>query len=167
VQADPRIATPMADLQRTLAYSMVAAQALDAAYVANGEVLALRKQLTALRPGLSGGLLEAANALEKQTTVLIKSAEGMDADFGTISEVIGGLAAGLEGADFAPTPGQQAGLDDYRGRLRQALTLWQSLRSVELGALNRALLDAGLTAIRLPPPEQFSSEPTEDGKDLP
>ncbi len=167
VKADPRVATPMADLQRGLAYSMVAAKALDEAYVANGEVLALRKQLTALHSGLSGDLLEAANALERKTTVLVKSAEGTDADFGAISEVIGGLCAGLEAADYAPTPGQQAGLDDYRGRLRQALTLWHSLRSVELAALNRQLQDAGRTAIELPPPGQFATEPTEDGKDLP
>jgi photosystem II stability/assembly factor-like uncharacterized protein len=167
VKLDPRLNTTPAELQSSLSWSLEAAQALDAAYVANGEVAALRKQLAQLRPTLKGATLAAVKSLEEQTQPLTESPEGVDADFGRISEVIATLAAGVEGADYAPTPGQRAGLDDYRARLHLALERWQSLRNVTLAALNRQLKAAGHKAIVLPAPDHFAAEPDEDGKDLP
>ncbi len=167
VRLDPRLSTPLADLQKSLAFSMEAGKALDAAYVANGEVAALRKQIAQLRPTLQGELLAAAKALEAKTTALVESPEGADADPGRISEVIAGLTAGVEGADYAPTPGQRAGLDEYSARLQRALDLWQSLRNGDLLAFNQQLAAANHKAIALPTPEQLVAEPGADGKDLP
>jgi photosystem II stability/assembly factor-like uncharacterized protein len=167
VKADPRVTTTIPELQRELAYLKSAGDALDEAFVGHGEVAAVRKQLATLRPTLSGALLAAADAFDKHSAVLAKSAEGTDADFGAISTAITALAAGVEGADYAPTSGQQAALDDYRDRLHTAVELWHALRGGELVALNQQLAAAAKPAIAVPAPAQFVDEPDDEGQDLP
>jgi hypothetical protein len=167
LKADPRVTVPQAELQLALDYSRTAAKALDDAFVAHGEIHALQDALKALQPKLSGAMLASAQALQKNTEALTHSEGDVGIDIDAISEVIAGLAAGIESADAGPTPGQQAALAEYRGKLEQGLQRWTQLRAKDLPALNGQLTAAGLAAIVLPKPEQFADEPTEDGKDLP
>ena len=167
IKSDPRVTTSLADLQSALDYSRAAAAALGSAFVAHGELHALQDKLTALRPKLHGATLLRANALLAKVIPLTHVPEGIGHDIDAISEIIAGLAAGIESADFAPTPGQTEALDQYRGTLKAALQSWQGLRGKELPALNRQLVAIGVAAIELPAPANFGAEPDEDGKDLP
>ena len=167
VLADPRIPVTLPERQAALAYSQAAGTALDQAFVANGEVHALREKLGLLQPKLSGATLVDAQALLKDTADLTESDDDAGSDIAAISEVIAGLEADVEGADGAPTPGQQAALTEYRGRLDKALARWQQLRSGALNNLNAKLTAAGMPAIELPKPEQFVPQADEGGKDLP
>lgn len=167
VKADPRIDTPLADLQRGFDFSRMAAAALEQAFVAHGQIHALRESLKSVQPKLNGSARSSAVALLKQTESVSQSEEDPGAGIDADSAVIGGLAAAIEGSDDAPTPGQHAALDQYRARLAGALQRWAELRDQSLPALNRQLVAAGHTAIVLPQPDQFAVEPTEEGKDLP
>ena len=167
VLADPRIPVTLPERQAALAYSQAAGTALDQAFVANGEVHALREKLGLLQPKLSGATLVDAQALLKDTADLTESDDDAGSDIAAISEVIAGLEADVEGADGAPTPGQQAALTEYRGRLDKALARWQQLRSGALNNLNAKLTAAGMQLIELPKPEQFVPQADEGGKDLP
>lgn len=166
VKPDPRLRVTTAELRRALQFSQAAGTALEQAWIANGEIEGLRKQLEALPDTADAASRSAAQALLAKTAPLVEaSPAGMD--FGSISEAIAGIAADMESADAAPTQGQREAYEDYAARLQRALKTWQTLRADELPKLNLALRSAGRVAIRLPARAEFETEDAGGGVDLP
>jgi len=167
LKADPRIRADLPTLQRGLSFSRAVGESLERAFIGNGEVSAVRKQLLALQPQLPGNASSAIRALLASTKPLVEHEAGVDADFGSISEVMTSLESDMESADSAPTEGQQQAFDDYDARLKRALHQWSDLRNRDLPELNRQLKAAGLATVTVPEPAGFEAEEDGGGEDLP
>lgn len=167
LKPDPRITARPADLERGLHYSLAAGKALESAYISNGEVRAVRKQLEAVQPKLEGAAAQAAMEFLQATKPLVEHEAGIDIDFGTISDVVASLESDLESADAAPTQGQQQAFDDYSSRLKSALRKWSDLRNRDLPLLNRRLQSAGFAVVAVPDAAAFEPAGSPGGADLP
>ncbi len=167
VVADPRIRSDQAALQQGLRLSLAADAALRQAYIANGEVAGVRRQLQALKPAPQSPAAQAVAALLEASAPLVTATPGVDTDFGAISSVIASLESDLESADGAPTQGQQQAFDDYAARLRSSAEQWDEIRANQLPGINALLAAAGLPAIKVPTPDQFEATESAGGEDLP
>jgi len=66
-----------------------------------------------------------------------------------MSDALTAIATDVEGADRAPTDGQQQALAEYDANLGKALAQWQSIRGTDLPQLDRQLQAAHLPAVTL------------------
>ena len=102
-------------------------------------------------------------ALRQQTAPLVSGSGESALNLRAINDGLTDIATDVEGADRAPTDGQQEAYAEYQANLQRALKLWRDTTATSLAALNAHLRAAGMkpirmTAPKLPPP----SEPEED-----
>ncbi len=169
LKADPRSHVSLPQLRQGLAFSRKVGELLGQAYVANGQITAVQKQIDALLPKLASnsGAQAAATTLGNALKPLVEQQEGVDVDVVTISAVLASLESDQESADTAPTTGQQTVLADYRSRLQKTLGSWAELKRGALPALNQQLATAGLASIQIPLPAQFQDTEKSSSVDLP
>ncbi|HET9031363.1 MAG TPA: hypothetical protein VFN25_00520 [Dokdonella sp.] len=171
VRADPRVATTVADLQKSLAFWNAVKLEIERAWQAHGEVEAVSEQINS---GLkdasipwSGNLQAVASDLSAKLKPLLND-NGHDApSLSTISDVLSSLATDVEGADRLPTSPQERLLVDYRNKLARSTEAWKQLQGGKLEALNSALRAANRPEITLPSAAQIALGGESESKDLP
>jgi photosystem II stability/assembly factor-like uncharacterized protein len=168
VKLDPRVKAKPEALRASLEFSRDATRQLEKAFLAGGEIDALRKQLEALKPKAKGkATLEAAmDDLSAKTEPIGKKKEGRESDFATIGAAIAVLETDIEASDVAPTAAQRAVLEHFAAELRKSLATWSALRQAELAKLDAELKGAGLPPIALPRADEIESD-APGSKDLP
>ena len=154
VTMDPREHVANADLAAGLAFSRRIGDTLQQVWSHYGEVQALRKQLDALHARLAGDaankpLLDAVDALDAKTKPLVSGSGEYASNLHAMSDALTAIATDVEGADRAPTQGQQQALAEYEANLGKAQALWTSIRNTELPQLDRQLQAAHLPVVTL------------------
>ena len=168
VTMDPRVTIDPAGLADALDMSRHIGDTLEQIWRTHGEVQSLRDRLDALdrhlaRDTAHAALLSEAKTLRHATDPLVSGGGEQSRDLAAINDALTGIATDIEGADRAPTAGQQEAYAEYQANLQRALKLWRDTTATSLAALNAHLRAAGMkpirmTAPKLPPP----SEPEED-----
>jgi hypothetical protein len=135
-------------------------------------VQSVRKQLDALHEKLDKDsarqpLLTAVDALRAKTRPLVSGSGEISSNLHAMSDALTAIATDVEGADRAPTAGQQQALAEYQSNLDKALAQWQALRTADLPKLNGQLHDAGIAAIALPAPGQVHADEPGESQDMP
>ncbi|MGN6520518.1 MAG: hypothetical protein ACTHK2_13935, partial [Dokdonella sp.] len=170
VKADPRNPASAASLDASLAFARELAGSLERAYLAYGELQALRAQLDAARKGdgaLAGDARKPIDALYHATTPLVSGAGADKPGIATVSGVLSSVYTDVEGADRAPTAAQRAVQADYDARLAALLQRWQALRDGDVKKVDAQLVAMGKPAIRWPALEEVRLEGEGEAKDLP
>jgi hypothetical protein len=170
VKPDPRNPATMADLQAATAFARALGASLDRAYLAYGQLQALRTQLDALRKGdgaLDRDARKPIDQLYDATTPLVSGVGADQPGIATVSGVLSSLYTDVEGADRAPTAAQRAVQADYDARLDAWLQRWQALRDGDVKKVDAQLVAIGKPAIRLPAIEEIRLEGAGEAKDLP
>src|SRR6185436_15865160 len=131
VVMDPRVKTPLADLQAQLAFADELRAELAKAVELHEQVSAVSKRLAepANAPGERAQRPSPA-ALEKARGALASWQATDDPD--DIAAVLASIATDVEAVDAAPTEPQRQALADYRQRLETSRAKWQALRRGEL-----------------------------------
>jgi photosystem II stability/assembly factor-like uncharacterized protein len=155
VQADPRVAVDTDALKAGSDLSGQVVAALDHHYVINGEVQSVHKQVAALskKVGTDSSKAALAKMLADFDAKLapLTSGEGLEApNLGAVSDALNTLQVDLEGSDRAPSQPQREVATQYSALLDRAASIWSSIKSTDLPALNTALHAAGLDAIKVP-----------------
>jgi hypothetical protein len=172
VALDPREQVSKDELVAALAYSRNIAAVLQRVWQGYGEVEAVRDQLDALDRKLGQNaahkpLLESVNALRTKTTPLVDGTGETSLNLHAISDALAAIATDVEGADHAPTAGQQQALAQYQTSVDQALAQWNAIRATDLAKLNKQLRDAGIAAINESNPARAQSAEPEESEDTP
>ena len=168
VKLDPRVHAKPESLRASLDFSRDAAKQLDKAFVAGGEVEALRKQLETLKLQAKGkATLEGSiDDLLAKTEPIGKKKDGRESDFATIGGAIAAIETEVEASDAAPNAGQRGVFDHYSAELRKSLATWSALRAGDVAKLDADLKSNGLPPIVLPAADQIESD-APGSKDLP
>ncbi|HEV8630322.1 MAG TPA: sialidase family protein, partial [Thermoanaerobaculia bacterium] len=133
VAMDPRVKTPLADLQAQLALAEELRGTLAAAVALHEEVEAMGKRLASPPAPQEKQGKAAESALTEQKAALerFRSADDPEDIAGTLSS----LATDVESADAAPTQSQRDVLAEYAKRLAAAQAHWQALLGKELAGV--------------------------------
>jgi photosystem II stability/assembly factor-like uncharacterized protein len=172
VTADPRGHVSESELAAGLAFSQHIGQTLQQVWQNYGDVQSVRKQLDALHEKLGKDsarqpLLTGVDALRAKTQPLVSGSGETSSNLHAMSDALTAIAADVEGADSAPTTGQQQALAEYQSNLDKALAQWQALRTTDLPKLNGQLHDAGIATIVLPAPGQIHADEPGESQDMP
>ncbi|MDE2273575.1 MAG: hypothetical protein KGL00_05200, partial [Gammaproteobacteria bacterium] len=153
VTLDPR-AHPAGDaLQKQLALALQLGTAMHvtaSAFVGLGQ---LHAQLTALAQQLAdkstqAALLSSVNSLDGKI-VSLQTKAAHDHNFATINARLTDLATQINDGDRAPPASYLQAFRQYEGYAQMALKEWLGIQTKEVPALNRRLVQQGLTPLKL------------------
>jgi photosystem II stability/assembly factor-like uncharacterized protein len=157
VKMDPRVQTPMEDLQKQFEMEVGAVEGMDESYEALEQVKSVRAQLKDLTPKARGVLVEAIAALDQQGAELEGETRSgffglppqgrQPENFSSLNQHFAAILAVADSADAAPTTQATAAyqeLDEEATKLRKR---WSVLREREILNLNKDLKKAGLAEI--------------------
>ena len=155
IAADSRESVSPEDLAAGLAYSRSIGATLQRISQAYGELQSVRDQLDALDRKLATDaarkpLLADVDSLRAKTTPLVSGSGETSLNLHAMSDALAAIATDVEGADHAPTGGQQQVLAEYQANLDRALAQWQTISTTDLSQLNRQLHEAGIATITVP-----------------
>jgi photosystem II stability/assembly factor-like uncharacterized protein len=164
VVMDPRVKTPLADLQRqNQVANQVTAKSAEVA-TARGEVARMRVEIASLRAKATGNasLLAALDALDKKaadiggvTAVATPDSSGVAAPSNDVSSLmfvggeLGQIEGAVEGPDAAPSQQVMSAFAEAQKIAAAALAKWSAVKAKDLVAVNDQLKAAGLTPISL------------------
>ncbi len=159
VRMDPRVKTPLPDLQRQRELAVMAYKGRSNAQLAYSQVHTLRSAITQLLPRSSGALTTSLQQMDKKAAVLEGAPRGGNrgaamvagAQLKTFSQLQGDYAALftiLEEADLAPTTQAVSALQATEQAARQTTAVWTGLQK-ELPILNTQLKTAGLEPLKI------------------
>jgi photosystem II stability/assembly factor-like uncharacterized protein len=163
VKMDPRIKTPLIDLERQFETGMAISRRqaeINAAQQAVGEV---RAQIAKLRPQASGhpALSSALSRLDHEAEAVagtpsprvepgnVPPPPREETSLTFLGRQFAQVAQAVDAGQAAPTLESQHALADAGATLAKTLARWSSIKSTDLPALNRQLQQAGLPEIRL------------------
>jgi hypothetical protein len=172
IALDPREQVSQDELVAALTYSRNIAAILQRVWQGYGEVEAVRDQLDALDRKLNQSathqaLLESVDSLRIKTTPLVDGTGEASLNLHAISDALAAIATDVEGADHAPTDGQQQALAQYQTNVDKALAQWSAVRTTELTKLNQQLHDAGIDAITVAKSDRVASKETGESEGTP
>jgi photosystem II stability/assembly factor-like uncharacterized protein len=171
VKQDPRVKTPALAMQQIYTLSKTTYYAALDAHDAAKQAQAVRDQIAKLRPQANGAAADALAAFDRKIAPLAPPPEtnaggrgGRGGGRGGLTaappDSLAGASAGLEGvmnllqgADVRPTTVQLDAIAAARAAASTAMTKWNTIKTVDLPALNRTLKAAGL------PPATPESDP--------
>jgi photosystem II stability/assembly factor-like uncharacterized protein len=163
LKLDPRVKTPLADLQRQFNLDIQIAQALEELSAATSDLSKLRDKLDSLRlgNGADGSLKPAVEDLRKETDAILgppnpefetlgfeEPSTGRDT-LRFLTRALRDLERIVESADVAPTPDAVAAFEQNQKIMRETLARWQELRAQGLPKLNSLLQKNNLPPIAL------------------
>ncbi|MGH9792804.1 MAG: glycosyl hydrolase, partial [Candidatus Acidiferrales bacterium] len=171
VRMDPRVTTPMADLQQQFALLMDLRKLIGDTHAGVLQIRAAREQLGDLRKRLGDGsgngngganaskeLSSAATTIEKKMApveaelieVLAKSSQDMCNYPAQLSSKIGWLDNVVDSADTAPTQQSLELYKEFRARADRELAAWREIVAKDLAELNRSIERQKVPAVRVP-----------------
>jgi photosystem II stability/assembly factor-like uncharacterized protein len=169
---DPREHVSQGELAEGLAYSRNIEGLLQRMSQGYGEIQSVRDQLDALNNKLGkdnakNSLLVSVDALRSKTKPLVSGSGETSLNLHAMNDALAAIATDVEGADRAPTSGQQQALAEYQSNLDKALEQWQVMRATDLPKLNGQLHDAGMATITVPTPGQVHIDEPGESQDMP
>ena len=155
VKMDPRVKTPLADLQKQLDLERRLASAMTRGAQAVSQARSVHEQLETVAKRAKGVIAESIEELEKKTSAILGTGAekpGLVAADGTVNA----LYKQIDQADVGPTAAQVEAATKAEGKLRESAELWDIVKTKELPELNQQLRGAGLPELRLdlPPAPQ-------------
>ena len=163
VRMDPRVTTPLADLQKQFALLMDIRKLLGDTHAAVTEIRDVRRQLADLRKRLandraSKDLAAAAEAVQKKMApveaelieILAKSSQDMCNYPTKLSSKLGWLDQVVDSADRAPTQQAQELYWEFRAWGDRELARWREIVGQDLADLNRRVEREKVPAVRVP-----------------
>jgi photosystem II stability/assembly factor-like uncharacterized protein len=157
VEMDPRVKTARAGLEQQFALSAQAAEGMSETFDVLAGIKKIRSQITSLRARASAtpsALDDALAALDRKAAALEGGAGAagvtpVPPDFNQLHSQLATVYGVLQQADAAPTTQAAAAAADLQRRLREALTVWNELKTKDLGSVNAQLRAAGLSSLTL------------------
>jgi photosystem II stability/assembly factor-like uncharacterized protein len=163
VKMDPRVTTPLADLQRQFALMRDLRKLIGDVHGGVHQIRDVRAQLRALHRRVAGNgdgkeLAAAAEAMERKMApveaelieVLAKSSQDMCNYPTRLSSKIGWLDNVVDSADTAPTRQSVELYKEFRARADRELAKWQQILAQDVAALNRRVEQEKVPAVRAP-----------------
>jgi photosystem II stability/assembly factor-like uncharacterized protein len=163
LKLDPRVKTPLADLQKQFDLDGQITKALQELSAVTSDLSKLRDKLDSLRLGknLDAPLKSAAEELQKKTEAALGPPDpefeslgfeepAMERDtLRFLSRTLRDLERIIESADAAPTPDAVAAFDQDQKIMRETLARWEEIRAQGLPKLNSLLQKNNLPPISL------------------
>ena len=155
VRMDPRVKTPMADLQQQFATAQQLADEIRRDSVALAQVRALRAELRAARERGGASVVDAVAPLDAKAAALEGAGGGgrggrgggPASSFSSINGELATLYGIVHGSDRAPTTQALAAVADLQRQLASLLASWSQLRARDVPAASAQLERAGLPKI--------------------
>ena len=165
VKMDPRIKTPLIDLQRQFETGMAISRRQTQINSAQGDVGDVRAQIAKLRTQASGhpALASALGKLDHEAEAVggapparvepgnVPPPPREETSLTFLSRQFGEVAQTVDSGQAAPTLEAQHALADAGATLAKTMARWASIKATELPAINRQLHAAGLPEINLAP----------------
>ena len=153
VTLDPRAHPADGALQQQLALAQRIGQAMNTTAGAYHDLAQLHAQLEALSKRLAANppkaaMLHSVNSLSRKITELQAKASD-DHNLRAINSRLTDLATQINDGDRAPPAAYVRAFEQYKGYAEAALQQWQAIQSADIPALNRKLVQRGLTPLRL------------------
>jgi hypothetical protein len=146
VRMDPRVKTPTATLVRQHARSAALVEGVKRTSDALVAIRQLRAKVKDTRSSASGAVAQALDGFDQKLGAL--EGDGAAPSLGRLNGELGGLYGVLQDADVAPTTQTLAAISERQAHLKTLLARWQTVRTTDLGLLNRRLSSAGVAEIR-------------------
>jgi hypothetical protein len=154
VLKDPRMAADADALHEATTFAIDIDAELDAAFLANGEMVAVREQIEALEKqdafAHGADLRRQADRLLAAMRVLVDGDKRASPSIATLSGRLTPIATDVTASDRAPTAAQRTLFAQTSAPLHDALQRWHALRDGDLQRLDRQLAAAGLAPVVLP-----------------
>jgi hypothetical protein len=163
VVLDPRVTTPLADLQKQMALQLDIRKLIGDTHGAVMEIRGVRAQLGELRKRLGNNrsateIAAAAAAIEKKMApveaelieVLAKSSQDMCNYPAMLSSKVAWLDQVVDSADRAPTQQSYELYREFRARGDRELAKWRDIVAKDLAELNRRVEREKVPAVRVP-----------------
>jgi hypothetical protein len=157
VKIDPRIKTPLSDLQAQAALQNGAVAGMNQSYDALSQVQSVRAQLKESIAKAKGKLAESLEDLDKQCASLAGATSStffgtppsgkQPENFSTLNQHFGQLLGIADSADAAPTTQASNVYNELSSDLNTLLKRWNDLKQNSVPKLSTELQKAGLVAI--------------------
>jgi len=177
VKMDPRIKTPLHDLQAQASLQAGVVSGMNQSFEALGQVQSVREQLKASLTKAKGKLAESLEDLDKQCAALAGATtsaffgtppSGKQAEnFSTLNQHFGQLFGIADSADAAPTTQASKAYSELTEQLNLLLKRWNDLKQNSVPKLSSQLRKAGFTAIDSTKPLDHDISEAGDGDDEP
>ncbi|HEY2177755.1 MAG TPA: hypothetical protein VGH15_04170 [Caulobacteraceae bacterium] len=161
---DPRVRVSPADLDAQLSFSLGLYPKMAASFVSAGEEGAVRDQLEARAKAAAGKPDIAAKIAALRGKL---AGEPGAPSFRKVNGEFASMESEMEGADAAPSGGQQALLAEATSQLDRLSAQWKTVREHDLVSLNASLTRAGLKPVVVPPADQLPPAAEDEGEELP
>jgi hypothetical protein len=155
VRMDPRVKTPMADLQQQFATAQRLTDEIRRDSVALAQVRALRAELRAARERGGASVADAISSLDAKAAALEGAGGGgrggrgggPASSFSSINGELATLYGIVHGSDRAPTTQALAAVAGVQRQLASLLASWSQLQAKDVPAVSAQLERAGLPKI--------------------
>jgi len=157
LKMDPRIKTPLPELQAQAALQAGAASGMNQSFDALSQVQSVRAQLKESLSKAKGKLADSLGELDKQCAVLAGATTStffgtppsgkQPENFSTLNQHFGQLLGIADSADAAPTTQAVRGYSELAKELDLLLKRWDDLKQNSIPKLTSELQNAGLAAI--------------------
>jgi photosystem II stability/assembly factor-like uncharacterized protein len=174
---DPRIKTPLADLQAQAAIEAGAVSGINQSYDALSQVQSVRDQLKESLKKTKGKLAESLEDLDKQCAALAGATTStffgtppsgkQPENLSTINQHFGQLLGIADSADAAPTTQASRIYAELKEDLNALMKRWNDLKGNAVPKLSSELQGAGLAAIDSTKPLDREITQADDGDDEP
>jgi hypothetical protein len=177
LKMDPRIKTPLRDLQAQAAFVGGAVSGMNRSYDALSEVQSVRAQLKENLAKAKGQLADSLEDLDKQCAALAGATTSTF--FGTppsgkqtenlsiLNQHFGQLLSIADSADAAPTTQATKVYAELNENLDSLMKRWNDLKQNVVPKISSELQKAGLTAIDSRKPLDYEMKEASDGDDEP
>jgi hypothetical protein len=148
VKQDPRVKTPALAMQQVYSLSKALYYGAVDAQAAEQDAKGVRDRIAEVKPRATGAVTDALAAADRKL-------EGIAGASAALARVMNTL----QGADVRPTTVQLNAIAAARADAAKILAQWRAIKSIDLPALNRQVVGAGLPAITPPSSGSGSRRP--------
>jgi hypothetical protein len=155
VVMDPRVNTPMEELEKQRTLSLRVSDMMREDYDAVSQIRQVREQIKNLEEKQSGNLKDSLTKLDNQLGALQGGAgssfgaraHGAKDTLSLLNSELSRVLEVLEGTDNGPTTHAVAAVQELQTSLQQQLSSWNQLKAGELNQLNEQLRRANLPEV--------------------
>jgi photosystem II stability/assembly factor-like uncharacterized protein len=177
VKMDPRIKTPLPDLQAQAALQAGAVSGMNQSFEALSQVQSVRAQLNESSAKAKGKLADSLEDLDRQCAALAGATSStffgtppsgkQPENFSTLNQHLGQLLGIADSADAAPTTQANKVYAELAEQLSLLMKSWTDLKQNSVPKVSSELQKAGLTAIDSAKPLEHDMSEAGDGGDEP
>ena len=177
LKMDPRIKSPLPDLQAQAALQAGAVSGMNQSFDALSQVQSVRAQLKETLTKAKGKLADSLDEFDKQCATLAGATAStffgtppsgkQPENFSTLNQHFGQLLGIADSADAAPTTQASKVYGELAEQLSLLMKVWTDLKQNSVPKLSSELQKAGLTAIDSAKPLEHDMSEAGDGDDEP